>query len=114
MTALSQDKKRGLESILGIVHGQQTAAIACVLDHERFQETHVTIKLRHEAKEVWCDQERIAKLGDYLGRFPVVVFSSQDLQLVRGSPAQRRRWLDVTLAAIGAGVLWRAGRVVSE
>jgi DNA replication and repair protein RecF len=40
-----------------------------------------------------------------LGRFPTVVFSSQDLQLVRGAPALRRRWLDLTLASIDAHYL---------
>jgi DNA replication and repair protein RecF len=84
-------------------HGQKTAAVACELEHERFGETHVTIKLHHDNKEVWCDQERITRLGDYLGRFPTVVFSSQDMQLVRGSPAGRRRWLDLTLAAMDPG-----------
>jgi DNA replication and repair protein RecF len=35
-----------------------------------------------------------------VGRFPTVVFSSQDLQLVRGAPALRRRWLDLTLSSM--------------
>ncbi len=96
---------RTTDNKLLITQGQQHAAIACVLDHERFQETHVMIKLRHDGREVTCDQERVTKLGDYLGRFPTVVFSSQDLQLVRGSPAQRRRWLDLTLSALNPGYL---------
>lgn len=98
LTALRSFRTTDQKLLVG--HGQHTAAIACLLDHERFNETHVTIKLRHDGKEVWCDQERITKLGEYLGRFPTVVFSSQDIQLVRGSPGQRRRWLDVTLAAM--------------
>jgi DNA replication and repair protein RecF len=88
-----------------VAHGQHTAAIACIVDHERLGETHVTIKLRHQGKEVWCDQTRITRLADYLGRFPAVVFSSQDIQLVRGSPGLRRRWLDLTLAAMDADYL---------
>lgn len=91
---------RGADNKLLVGHGERTAAIACELEHERFGETHVTIKLTHDGKEIWCDQERIARMGDFLGRFPAVVFSSQDLQLVRGSPAGRRRWLDLTLAAV--------------
>jgi len=85
-----------------VSHGQHTAAVACVVEHERQGETHVTIKLRHDGKELWCDQGRVTRLADYLGKFPTVVFSSQDLQLVRGSPAGRRRWLDLTLAAMDA------------
>jgi DNA replication and repair protein RecF len=96
---------RTTDNKLLIGHGQQCAALAWVLEHEKQGETHVTLKLRHDGKELWCDQARVTKLGDYLGKFPTVVFSSQDLQLVRGAPALRRRWLDLTLAAMDAGYL---------
>ncbi len=88
-----------------IAHGKSEAAIACVIEHEKFGETRVTIHLRPGGKEVHCDGERIRKLGDFLGRFPAVVFSSQDLLLVRGSPGGRRRWLDLALAETDAAYL---------
>ncbi len=88
-----------------IAHGQKEAAIACELDHEQLGDTRVTIKLRPDEKEVWSDQTRVTRLSDHVGRFPTVVFSSQDIQLVRGAPAVRRRWLDLTLAAMDAGYL---------
>src|SRR5688572_27137007 len=98
LTALRSFRASNNKLLIG--HGQHTAAIACELEHERQAETHVTIKLHHDSKELWCDQARVTRLADYLGKFPTVVFSSQDLQLVRGSPAGRRRWLDLTLAAM--------------
>lgn len=96
---------RTTDNKLLIQHGQHVAAIACDLEHERLGPTKVTIKLRRDGKELWCDQTRITRLADYLGRFPTVVFSSQDLLLVRGAPALRRRWLDLTLASMDAGYL---------
>jgi len=96
---------RTTENKLLIGHGQHGAALAYVIDHERQQETHVTIKLHREGKELWSDQARVTKFADHLGRFPTVVFSSQDLLLVRGSPANRRRWLDLTLSAMNADYL---------
>ena len=81
-----------------IAHGQAEAAISCCVEHEKFGETKIIIRLRANGKEVLCDGERIRKLGDYLGRFPTVVFSSQDILLIRGSPSGRRRWLDLLLA----------------
>lgn len=96
---------RTSENKLLISHGEQLAAIACVLEHERQKETQLTIKLRHDGKEVWADQARVTRLAEYLGQFPTVVFSSQDMQLVRGSPALRRKWLDLTLAAMDATYL---------
>lgn len=85
-----------------IAHGKSEAAIACELTHERRGDTRVLIKLRIGGKEVTCDGERIPRLADYLGQFPTVVFSSQDQQLVRGSPGSRRRWLDLVLSATDA------------
>jgi DNA replication and repair protein RecF len=93
---------RTTDNRLLITRGETVAAIACELEHERFGETRVTIRVRPDGKELWCDQQRIVRLADYLGKFPTVVFSSQDLQLVRGAPAGRRRWLDLTLAAMDA------------
>ncbi len=96
---------RATDSRLLIGHGQTVAAIAAELDHERQGPSHLTVKLRRDGKELWCDQARVTRLADHLGRFPTVVFSSQDLRLVRGSPAGRRRWLDLTLAAMDAAYL---------
>jgi len=93
---------RTAEQKLLVTHTQHTAAISCLVEHERHGETHLTIKLHHGEKELWCDKARVTRLADHLGKFPTVVFSSQDLQLVRGSPAGRRRWLDLTLAAMDA------------
>jgi DNA replication and repair protein RecF len=96
---------RTTENKLLVGHGQHAAAIACEVDHETAGPTRITIKVRRDGKELWCDQTRITRLGEYLGRFPTVVFSSQDLLLVRGAPAVRRRWLDLTLSSIDAGYL---------
>jgi DNA replication and repair protein RecF len=103
LTALRSFRTTDNKLLIG--HGQQCAAVAFIIDHERQGETQVTIKLRHAGKELWADQARVTRLAEHLGRFPTVVFSSQDMQLVRGSPAGRRRWLDLTLAAMDATYL---------
>jgi DNA replication and repair protein RecF len=96
---------RTTDNKLLLAHGQHSAALAYTVEHEREGVAHVNVALRPEGKELWCDQERVTKLAEYLGRFPTVVFSSQDIQLVRGSPAGRRRWLDLTLSAMDAAYL---------
>ena len=96
---------RAVENKLLIARGQTDAAIACELEHERFGESRIVIKLRPNGKEVTCDGETMTKLTEFIGRFPTVVFSSQDQQLIRGAPAGRRRWLDLTLAAMDPSYL---------
>jgi len=103
LTALRSFRTTDNRVLIG--HGATEAAIVCTLEHERLGETVVTIKLRPDSKDVWLDQTRVARLSEYVGRFPTVIFSSQDIQLVRGAPSLRRRWLDLTLAAMDAAYL---------
>lgn len=96
---------RTSEVKLLIAQGEKEAGIGCEVTHEQLAETDLTIKLRSDGRELWCDDERISRLSDHLGRFPTVVFSSQDMVLVRGAPAERRRWLDHALAAMDGAYL---------
>ncbi|MBP6508737.1 MAG: DNA replication and repair protein RecF [Opitutaceae bacterium] len=96
---------RANDGKLLVAHAQAEAAIACTVEHERCGDTNLTIKLRPDGRELWCDGEKVTRIADYLGRFPTVVFTSQDMMLIRGAPAVRRRWLDLTLAAMDATYL---------
>ncbi|HZZ56603.1 MAG TPA: DNA replication and repair protein RecF [Opitutaceae bacterium] len=96
---------RAAETPVMIRAGAAEAGIAAELEHEHRGPTALRIALRPDGKELWSDGEKVSRLSDHLGQFPVVAFSSQDLQLLRGSPALRRRWLDLTLAAMDAAYL---------
>lgn len=60
----------------------------------------------HAIKMFWSPKERrltlngdpVRRLGDYLGVLRVVVFCTEDLQLVKGTAGQRRRFLNLLLA----------------
>ncbi len=101
ITALRSFRSADAKTLIG--HGGAEAAIAVELDHELEGETQLTIKLRPGAKEAWLESTKVTRLAEVIGRFPTVVFSSQDQQLVRGSPGGRRRWLDLTLSATDGG-----------
>ncbi|GAB5558729.1 MAG: DNA replication/repair protein RecF [Synoicihabitans sp.] len=88
-----------------IQQGNKEAAIACDVEHDHEGASQLTVSFKSGAKTAWLDGEKITRLGDIIGRFPSVVFSSQDQQLVRGAPAGRRRWLDLTLSATDASYL---------
>lgn len=49
-------------------------------------------------KKVTVDGSEHRRLSDALGSFPSVLFSPRDVELVSGSPAERRRYLDLVLA----------------
>ena len=96
---------RGAEARALIRLGQPQAGMGFTLEHERFGESRVTITLTPAGREVNWEQGKVTRLADFIGKFPTVVFSSQDNQFLRGSPSLRRRWLDLTLAAMDAGYL---------
>jgi DNA replication and repair protein RecF len=82
-----------------VQQGEKEALVACDLETTHSGEAQLKVSLSGGSKTAWCDGEKVNRLGEVIGRFPTVVFSSQDQQLVRGSPGGRRRWLDLTLAA---------------
>ncbi len=96
---------RQSDNRLLIAHGQPEAALRFELEHERHGATAVTLRLRPDGKQVAVDGNEVARFGDFLGQYPTVLFSSQDNQLIRGSPAARRRWLDLVLAAMDGDYL---------
>lgn len=78
--------------------GQREARIICELDHEREGVASLDIRLRAGGKDIALDGNPVPRLADIIGRFPTVALSSQDIQLLRGGPGLRRRFLDLLLA----------------
>ena len=96
---------RGAESRALIGLGQPQAGLAFVVEHELFGESRITIALTAQGRVVMWEQGRVSRLAEFIGKFPTVVFSSQDNQFLRGAPSLRRRWLDLTLAAMDPAYL---------
>ncbi len=98
VTALRSFRGSDPRALVGF--GQAQAGLAFTMEHERHGASRVEITLRPDGRDVQWEQTKVEKLGELLGQFPTVVFSSQDQQLLRGAPSQRRRWFDLTLAAM--------------
>ncbi len=84
---------------------------------ERQSVVELEVRGGNGGRTVRLDGEAVNRLADYIGRFPVVPLSSGDLQLLRGSPTERRRFLDLTLSAADRGyyeALRRYHRGVAE
>ena len=81
---------------------QGTGAFTAVyeLEHDVEGRTELEVQSGKAGRRVSVDGERVSRLGDFIGRFPVVPLSSGDLMLLRGSPGERRRFVDLTLSAI--------------
>jgi DNA replication and repair protein RecF len=84
---------------------QEAGAIEGLLQREEGQE-QIRLELhRGKNKALFVGGKKQKKLSSLLGRLPAVVFSPDDLFLVKGGPALRRRYLDVTILQMDQGYL---------
>ena len=55
---------------------------------------------RDSKKKIKEDDIDINKISDYIGRYNIVVFSPESLDVIKGSPKNRRRFIDILLSQI--------------
>jgi len=77
--------------------GSDEAAVEAEVDQAMGREALRLEFYRRKGKSLFIDSKKRPKLSELLGRLPAVVFSPDDLFLVKGAPLLRRRLLDVTL-----------------
>ncbi|EHI74601.1 recombination protein F [Streptococcus criceti] len=58
------------------------------------------INLSDKGRTTKVNYLKQAKLSDYIGNMTVVLFAPEDLQLVKGAPSLRRKFLDIDLGQI--------------
>ena len=69
-------------------------------DHSQLNEQLVEVEIpRIGRNRIQVNRQRITRTRDLLGVVQVTVFSPDDLELVKGGPAVRRRWLDDALVS---------------
>ncbi len=91
---------RGVPAEALVRHGCDQAVIraeVCWPDREVLIEAELAARGRNR---VQINRQRLARSRDLLGGLRVSVFSPDDLGLVKGGPAERRRYLDETLVAL--------------
>lgn len=80
--------------------GAEEAAIQAHIHREQSLDVHVEITLsRNQPRMVKVDGQTY-RAATALGQFNVVLFSAMDLEVVRGQPADRRRYLDVEISML--------------
>ncbi|CAI8283273.1 MAG: DNA replication and repair protein RecF [Opitutia bacterium UBA7350] len=70
------------------------------IEHEVDGRVNLEVEASKGPRSVLVDGEKVGRMSDFIGRFPVVPMSSGDLMLLRGSPGDRRRFMDLTLSAL--------------
>lgn len=98
LTALRSFRTQDIRGL--IQHGTSEAQVLYIIDHPEEGEMQLLLRLTAQQKELYLNEVKINRLSDFMGKVPVVVLSSEDMQFLRGAPGLRRRFLDLTLAAM--------------
>lgn len=86
------------------------AAVRAGVRHAAGDTCRLAVTLGAGLKSVRIDDQPIERLAALWGRLRAVVFTPDDLQLIKGGPAERRRFLDVALSQISSDYLFRLQR----
>ena len=85
--------------------GAKTARILAeaALDGGRTSQIEIAVG---EEKYVVVDGEKTAKLADFIGKFPVLTITNEDIRLLRSSPEVRRRDMDMFASSVDSEYLY--------
>ena len=72
------------------------------IEHEKMRSTQVELEFKGHEKILLIDGNRVQKMADFIGLFPVVPLHAGDLMILKGAPLERRRFFDMTFASIDA------------
>jgi len=71
---------------------------AVIQNHDR--ECQIEIGWQDRRKKILINGVKQRKAGDLLGKFNTVLFAPEDLQMVKGGPAERRSFLDLEISQL--------------
>jgi len=98
LLATSRSYRAGKDTDL-IRWGEEKASAAAQVSRNRSHDVSIEVFLAvGEKKTVRINQSRRHKIADILGQVHAVIFSTEDLELLRGEPSDRRRFLNIEIS----------------
>lgn len=73
-------------------------------------ELDLRVLLTKKGKKVWINRIEQQKLSKYVGQLNAILFSPEDLELIKGSPSVRRRFMDIEFGQINPEYLYFASK----
>lgn len=69
-------------------------------------ETDLQVRINTKGKKAWINRIEQSKLSRYVGQLNAILFSPEDLALVKGAPSLRRRFMDLEFGQINPEYLY--------
>lgn len=83
-----------------IIKWDKDAAHVKMRIKKHYVEDIIDFHLTHKSKSALINRMPISRLGELFGCLNIVMFSPEDLQLIKNSPKERRRFIDIELCQI--------------
>ncbi len=78
--------------------------------HKSQVDLALRVLITNKGKKVWINRVEQAKLSKYVGQLNAILFSPEDLELIKGAPALRRRFMDQEFGQINPEYLYFASK----
>jgi len=90
---------RSFEDSVMVKHGKIAFSIALnAVENDIERDFGVEYDMAIRKKKVMINGNRVSRLSQVVGRLPVVLFSPENIMMIKGEPSQRRRFLDDMLS----------------
>lgn len=96
--ALTKTYRYGVEPNL-IMHNRENAKISAKVKKDRLI-NHLEVLINQNTKKVMVNKEEIRKISDYISNLNVIMFTPEDLEIIKGSPQVRRNLINIELSQI--------------
>lgn len=74
--------------------------------HKSQISSNLRVLITKKGKKVWIDRVEQAKLSRYVGQMNAILFSPEDLELIKGAPALRRKFMDQEFGQVDSEYLY--------
>ncbi len=96
--AITKSHRSNIDKNL-IKNGMEYLKITGEISSENKINTH-EILINNKGKRVSINRNAFKKISDYISSFTVILFSPDDLELIKGSPSERRKFLNIEIGEL--------------
>lgn len=82
-----------------IRNNEECSKITGIMEEDNF-ENKLEIILSQKKKQFFLDDDCVKKVSDYVSNLNIIIFYPEDLELIKGSPALRRRYINMELSQL--------------
>ncbi|MDQ0339272.1 DNA replication and repair protein RecF [Caldalkalibacillus uzonensis] len=93
-----------------LIQWQQPYTTLAADIEKKYGSVSLELLISHKGKKAKLNHLEQKRLSDYIGTLNVVMFAPEDLELVKGSPQVRRRFIDMELGQVSPTYLHDLGR----